>query len=115
MTIPELVETLRSRGVTLEPQGDQLRVRPASRLTAEEMARLRVAKPAVLAYLSDPRPTPPPEPAAGLSASSLAAFAGLGRVVQIESRTLEAAVYLCPDAASVAWLVEDVATLEVKT
>jgi hypothetical protein len=107
MTAVELIEVLRARGVTLEPHGDKLRVRPVSRLTAEELDCLRVAKTEVLALLAGPRPASPTDPAAGLSAPSVAAFAALGQIVSLRSRTLGGTVYLCPDAESVAELVED--------
>jgi hypothetical protein len=55
----ELVQALRARGVTLEPAGDRLRVRPASALSAEELEALRQVKPEVLRLLAaSPTPTP---------------------------------------------------------
>lgn len=59
MAAAELVQALRARGVTLEPAGDQLRVRPASALSAEELEALRQVKPEVLRLLKA-RPTPTP-------------------------------------------------------
>jgi hypothetical protein len=57
----QLVQALRARGVILEPQGDRLRVRPASALSAEELEVLRQVKPEVLRLLAaQPAPTPPP-------------------------------------------------------
>ena len=57
----QLVEALRARGVTLEPAGDRLRVRPASALSAEELEALRMVKPEVLRLLAaQPTPTPAP-------------------------------------------------------
>jgi TubC N-terminal docking domain len=50
-----LVGTLRDRGVTLKPDGDLLRIRPASMVSPDEKAALRVHKAEVLALLrSDP-------------------------------------------------------------
>ena len=40
-----LVADLQARGVTLEPRGDRLAVRPVSRLTREELEALRRYKP----------------------------------------------------------------------
>ena len=55
----ELVQALRARGVTLEPAGDRLRVRPASALSAEELEALRQVKPEVLRLLAaQPTTTP---------------------------------------------------------
>jgi len=55
----ELVQALRARGVTLEPEGDRLRIRPASALSAEELEALRQVKPEVLRLLAaQPTPTP---------------------------------------------------------
>ena len=55
----QLVQALRARGVTLEPAGDRLRVRPASALSAEELETLRQVKPEVLRLLAaQPTPTP---------------------------------------------------------
>jgi hypothetical protein len=70
VTAPELVRVLRAWGVTLQPRGEKLRVRPVSRLTSDELAQLRALKPAVLALLAaNPKPrslaapaTPPAEP-----------------------------------------------------
>jgi len=47
-----LVAELQARGITLERQGDGLRVRPISRLTPEERAALRCHKAEVLALLT---------------------------------------------------------------
>lgn len=49
-----LVADLQGRGVTLEPRGDKLAVRPVSRVTAEELARLRQHKAEVLRLLETP-------------------------------------------------------------
>jgi hypothetical protein len=55
----QLVQALRARGVTLEPEGDRLRVRPASALSAEELETLRQVKPEVLRLLeAQSTPTP---------------------------------------------------------
>jgi hypothetical protein len=47
----QLVKALRARGINLEPEGDQLRVRPASALSANELETLRQAKLEVLRFL----------------------------------------------------------------
>lgn len=52
MTPAALIADLRARGVTLEPRGDKLAVRPADRLTAEELDTLRVLKAEVLVLLT---------------------------------------------------------------
>ena len=54
MTPAALVETLRARGVTLQPDGDRLRVRPAEALTPDELDTLRRHKGEVLRLLSAP-------------------------------------------------------------
>jgi hypothetical protein len=46
-----LVGTLRARGVSLEPHGDRLRIRPASAVRPEEVEALRRNKAAVIALL----------------------------------------------------------------
>jgi hypothetical protein len=56
MTAAELVETLRARGVTLEPRGDKLRLAPASAVTPEEVEALRLHKAEVLVLLTAPPP-----------------------------------------------------------
>ena len=61
MKAAALVGDLQARGVTLVPEGDKLRVRPVSRLSAEELEALREHKAEVLAFLSAPsRPDPDP-------------------------------------------------------
>lgn len=62
----ELLATLQARGVTLEPRGDKLRVRPADRLSPEDLDRLRALKPAILALLA-----PPPAPSIALDPATL--------------------------------------------
>jgi hypothetical protein len=87
LTPAELVHALRVRGVTLEPRGDKLRVRPVSLLTSEELDRLRAIKPAVLALLAPVLPrsayAPPwPDTVLGLGARRVGYFApckGCGR------------------------------------
>jgi hypothetical protein len=54
MTVAALVATLQARGVTLEPRGDRLAVRPASWLTAEEREAVRRNKTEVLRLLTAP-------------------------------------------------------------
>ena len=56
MTPAALVETLRARGVTIEPRGDKLRVVPASSISPEEVEALRQHKAAVLALLAGKSP-----------------------------------------------------------
>ena len=51
MNAVALVGMLRDRGVTLEPHGDRLRVRPARAVRREEVEALRRHKAAVLALL----------------------------------------------------------------
>jgi hypothetical protein len=51
VTAASLIEMLRARGVTLEPHGDRLRVRPASAVRPGEVETLRRHKAAVLALL----------------------------------------------------------------
>jgi hypothetical protein len=51
-SVAALVAALRARGVTLEPRGDKLRVRPVSRLTPNELEALRQYKAEVLALLT---------------------------------------------------------------
>jgi hypothetical protein len=62
----ELLATLQARGVTLEPRGDKLRLRPADRLSPEDLDRLRALKPAILALLA-----PPPAPSSALDPATL--------------------------------------------
>ena len=52
MTVAALVGDLRARGVTLVPEGDKLRVRPVSAISADELASLRRYKTEVIAVLS---------------------------------------------------------------
>ncbi|MBI2218774.1 MAG: hypothetical protein HYU51_15930 [Candidatus Rokubacteria bacterium] len=59
MTVAALVADLRRRGVTLEPRGDKLAVRPVSRVRPDELEELRARKPEVLALLA-PAPEPVP-------------------------------------------------------
>jgi hypothetical protein len=53
MTMPAalLVADLQARGVTLEPRGDRLAVRPVDRVTSGELEALKRHKPEVLALL----------------------------------------------------------------
>lgn len=59
MTAAALVETLRARGVHLEPNGDRLRVRPASAVMPHEVEALRRLKPEVLRLLTGDAGTAP--------------------------------------------------------
>ena len=52
MSVAALVKMLRARGVTLEPRGDKLRVRPAGAVRPEEVEALRQHKATVLALLT---------------------------------------------------------------
>lgn len=54
MTPAALVATLRARGVTLRPDGDRLRVRPAEALAPGELEALRRHKTEVLSLLTAP-------------------------------------------------------------
>jgi hypothetical protein len=51
MTPAELLQSLAGRGITLSVEGEGLRARPASRLTAEDRAAVQAHKPALLAML----------------------------------------------------------------
>lgn len=51
MTLAALVADLRAKGVTLEPRGDKLAVRPVSRLTPDELESLRRHKAEVFSLL----------------------------------------------------------------
>ena len=57
MTAAALVAELRARGVSLEPEGDRLRVRPTRLVRPEELAALRQHKAEVLALLVHPSST----------------------------------------------------------
>lgn len=61
----DLVRALRSRGVTLVPEGDRLRCKPADRLTPGDLDSLRTHKAAVLALLRQEPAAPKPEQPAG--------------------------------------------------
>jgi hypothetical protein len=54
VTAAALVASLRNRGVTLQPEGDRLRVRPTGLVTAEELEALRTHKAEVMALLAPP-------------------------------------------------------------
>ena len=56
MTAAALIAALRARGVTLVADGERLRCRPGSLLTAEDLEALQAHKVEVLATLQ-PRPT----------------------------------------------------------
>lgn len=65
MTPAALVADLQARGVTLEPRGDRLRVRPVALVTLAEVEALKRHKAEVLALLAKaprPRPAAPPSP-----------------------------------------------------
>ena len=63
MTAETLVATLRERGVTLRPDGDQLVVSPVSAVKPDELEALRRLKPWVMAMLRpSPQPALLPEP-----------------------------------------------------
>jgi hypothetical protein len=64
-----LLTQVRSLGVTITAQGENLLIRPASRLSPELLAQLRIAKPEILAHLraetaTQPAADQPPIPAA---------------------------------------------------
>ena len=92
--VAELVGTLRTRGVTLRPDGDLLRIRPASMVSPDEKAALRVHKAEVLALL---RPDP----------AEVARVLGLP-LAQLD-RALEVRVPWWPDGL---WFVPTVADAE---
>jgi len=48
----QLVQSLRARGVHFEPEGERLRVRPASALLPDEVKALRQHKPEILVLLT---------------------------------------------------------------
>lgn len=77
MTAAALIAALRARGVTLEPRGDRLRVRPISRLTPDELDRLRAAKAEVLALLAAAPVETTPAPASPAPSPRLASTAAL--------------------------------------
>jgi hypothetical protein len=52
VTPAAVIAELQARGVTLEPRGEKLAVRPMSRVTPGERAQLRTHKAAVLAFLT---------------------------------------------------------------
>ena len=59
MTTSDLLADLTRQGFTFAPDGDGIRVTPASRLTAEQREAIRAHKPALLALLAAPlRPAP---------------------------------------------------------
>jgi TubC N-terminal docking domain len=63
VTPAALVTHLQARGVTLEPRGDRLRVRPVGLVTPAEVEALKRHKAEVLALLAEasrPRPAAPP-------------------------------------------------------
>lgn len=63
-TLATLVADLQARGVTLEPRGDKLRVRPVSKLNSEDLEMLKVYKTEIMAMLaapSSPAPSTLPE------------------------------------------------------
>jgi hypothetical protein len=64
VTAAALVETLRARGVTVRAVGGRLRLRPASAVSADEVAALKRHKPELLRLLApvdvgDPAPALP--------------------------------------------------------
>ena len=124
MTATELVEVLRARGVTLEARGDRLRVAPVSRLTRQELDRLRAAKAEVLALLTDtPRhvgpasaaspapthpttgldPTQPPGQALGPSLPQGYAFPWPDRIPDLGARRVQA-FDVCADCGAGSWV-----------
>lgn len=73
MTPEAIIAEARALGVTLTPDGDVLRARPVTALTAELREAIRAAKPAILALLRSqattagpPQPPARPDPAAGI-------------------------------------------------
>ena len=59
MTAAALVETLHARGVTLIAEGETLRCRPKSALSAEDLKALKAMKTEVLAALVKGSPAKP--------------------------------------------------------
>jgi hypothetical protein len=59
MRASDVISTLKARGVTLQADGDNLRIKGASRLTAEEKAALKAHKAAVLKALEPDSATAP--------------------------------------------------------
>jgi hypothetical protein len=81
VTVTALVADLQARGVTLKPEGDKLRVRPVSRLSAQELETLKIHKPEIIAALTSPPTVEPgrPVPSSALSSPSWpASVPGLG-------------------------------------
>jgi hypothetical protein len=70
VSVTELLETLRTRGVEFTVAGDRLRFRPAAAVTPDELAALRAHKAAVLRVLR--AETAPPTSAAGTWADGVA-------------------------------------------
>jgi hypothetical protein len=101
-----LLEEARGAGLRVAAEGDRLVIRGPK--TAEPVARRLLAhKAEVLAALAGPRQlAPTPDPGAGLSAASLADWSRRGEVVEIASRTLGSTIYVTPDLAAAASLVE---------
>ena len=81
MSVPGRLTLSLARGVTLEPRGDKLDVRPMSRVTAEERESLRQHKAEILALLA----VPP-----------------LGARFSLDPLTVRGALGTCPDSAAVA-------------
>jgi hypothetical protein len=61
MTANVLMQSLRSKGITLRAVGDRIRYKPASAVTPGELAALRALKPQILTLLhrEDAQPIPP--------------------------------------------------------
>jgi hypothetical protein len=95
-----LVADLRSRGVTLEPRGERLAVRPADRVTPDELEVLRQRKAEVLALLR----SPPPDPAEVARVLGIP-FDHLDRVVRVRVPWLDRLLWFVPTKADAARLV----------
>lgn len=114
MTAAALVETLRARGVTLEPRGDRLRVRPASAVTPDEVEALRRYKPEVLRLLTGgSRPARAARPAPDLAvvrrvvAMPLDRFAHEGCPLEVCAPWLEGTLWFVPTPTDAKALIRE--------
>jgi len=100
MTAVALVADLQARGVTLEPRGDRLAVRPVSRLTREEIEALRRHKAEVLALLRGPAPAEVAR-VLGLPLNQL------DRVLEVRVPWLPVTLWFCPAEADATGLMTE--------
>jgi TubC N-terminal docking domain len=109
--VAELVANLQARGVMLRPSGETLKIRPASRLTREELEILRAHKDEVLTLLhAVPVATSPPPPTS--SPAEVARVLGLplsqlDRMLEVRVTWLPATLWFIPDEAAIEVLVAE--------